>query len=168
MDTLSSGVAKIWASLGRCGLCMRKAFQTAAMAWCFTLALWLLGVEALWQGLAMGLAFGVTLLWLSHLIAFSVKTQSRPPCGKQAVATTRREAIRRFANTFAFIAVSTAIPAFSQTCSECPSETIDGNVGWGPCGSPCRLRDGRSFPCQSCERPVTLRNGDCVCCGFRC
>jgi hypothetical protein len=170
MDILSGVLSKSWASLGRCTVCMRKAFQAATVAWCLTLGLGLLGVDALWQWFAMALAVGITALWLGHLFAYSVKALGRPPCGNEEVSgagTTRREALGRFVNAFAFIAAATAIPAFSQSCPECGADVMEGNRGWGPCGQSCRFADGRTMTCDPCTRPVVTRDGNCYCCKFR-
>jgi len=149
---------------------MRKAFQAAAAAWCLMLGLWLMATAPLWQWIALVLAIGATTLWLSHLVAYSLKSLNRPLRGadkQSGVDTTRREAVRRFASTFAFVAASTAMPAFSQNCNTCGSDVMNGNRGWGPCDQDCKLPNGKTMTCDPCARPVYSSDGNCYCCKFK-
>src|SRR5688572_4167509 len=70
LDLLRRG----WAGLGTCGLCMRRAFQFAAVAWLVPFTLWIAGAQGRWVVLAVVLAVSATALWLCHLTAFSVRT----------------------------------------------------------------------------------------------
>jgi hypothetical protein len=169
MNSFTKWLSMVSAGLGSCAVCVRKAFHAAAIAWCLTLSLWLMGVAAHWQLFALVVASGITLLWASHLFAYSLKSL-KAPCANGKVGsspeTTRREVIRRFANAFTFIAASTSLPAFSRNCSDSCSADMKGNSGWGGCGEACRFKDGRTMTCGPCQRPVYTRDGGCSCCGF--
>lgn len=163
MNRIIIGLLEGLASLGRCAFCMRRAFLAAAGSWCGTLVLYLLDVEVYWQWLALAVASAMTLLWLAHLFAYSVKavTREAPERTDGGVPNrTRRALLRRFVTIFTVAAACTVSPAYAKSCS------LDGNIGWGPCGTPCRFSNGKFMTCGSRQRPVYWKDGDCDCCDW--
>jgi hypothetical protein len=163
MNRVVGGLLKGAASLGRCAFCMRRAFLAAAGSWCGTLAIYLLGVEVHWQWPALAVASAMTLLWLAHLFAHSAKAVTRETHARtegDVPKRTRRALLRRFVSIFTVAAASTVSTAYAMSCS------LDGNIGWGPCGTPCRFSNGKTMTCGQRQRPVYWKDGNCDCCDW--
>jgi hypothetical protein len=104
---------KIWAVLGQCPICMRKAFLAAVLTWCAVILFELAFANN--RGLlATGIiaAVSLTILWVGHLLAFAQKVTSAVAPGKTAdtLAPSRRDMISIFARAFAAAAAVSAGP----------------------------------------------------------
>jgi hypothetical protein len=119
--------------LGRCPFCMRKAFIAMVAAWGLTALL--VNLAAPPGALAtFGFAAVVlTLLWVSHLVAFASRISARPTMGDVRGLTSRRAALPLFVKVLAAAALASAAPRIAMACtsmgdvcnskSECCSES---------------------------------------------
>lgn len=120
---MTSPIAALDRSLGRCPRCMRKSFLAALAAWLLALAAATLAVpSALVLGIAAG-AIGLSVLWIAHVLSFALRSaatagkapggEGRPTGhdGSAAAARTRREVMFEFARAAAFAALATALSA---------------------------------------------------------
>jgi hypothetical protein len=106
----------VWASLGHCSLCARKAFIAAASAWIMLLLVVVILGNSQLLVLSEIAAVGLSVLWLAHLIAFASKVSNRKS-GDDVHNLGRRAAFPMFAQTLAFAAVVSAAPRLVQAAS---------------------------------------------------
>ena len=98
----------VWANLGHCPYCMKKAFRTAVVA-CSGLA----AATALHLPFSILVLFavatvGLVLLWIAHLLAFGLKTSVAER--QETKQSARRALLINFGRAVAFAAVGTTMP----------------------------------------------------------
>ena len=129
-------------SLGRCPLCMQKAFLVMGASW---------GVAALTTGVAgsleLSLAAGVvavitTILWVAHVFSFIGRRKSRVSAVHFG---SRRSALPIFAKGLALALLASTVPglaAAQQSCDRCePNCTRSyppGTPSWTQCMQRCQ------------------------------
>ncbi|HZR59805.1 MAG TPA: DUF3624 family protein [Xanthobacteraceae bacterium] len=130
-------------NLGRCPLCMRKAFLSALAAWALVVATAALSgrTEAIAATAMLALAF--TGLWLAHICALSIRATmnrllaradaSHDPANYDPSVRrlSRRRVVIDFATTLALTAAATILPrsARSQAACGCRVGDICCNAG---------------------------------------
>lgn len=164
----------IWYRLGICPVCMRSAFTAAAITWLVTLGVALTEFPGL--PISLVAAGGATLVWLAHLVAYSVKRvypSAAPGDNGTALPVTmsRREALGRFLRLLAGAAAFTIAPAYAggnpnqaYNCSPTNNYQSD-RVGTGPCEGMCNDQFGKK-DCPKGTRPIIRTGGSCTCCSF--
>lgn len=118
---MTSLIAVLYRTLGRCPRCMRKSFLAALGAWVLAFAAGATVGPATAVATACGAAaLGLSGLWLAHVVAFASRMtaatarnlagDARPgtPAGRARLRT-RREIAVEFARTAAFVALATAL-----------------------------------------------------------
>jgi hypothetical protein len=105
---MSSAIRRLWSPFGNCSLCSRKAFLAAATAWCLVLVAFPFGQIQL-TTIALVLAIGLSLLWLTHLSAFALRA-SRCNANVEAPDLQRRAAFPAVARVAAFAALASVAP----------------------------------------------------------
>ena len=147
----------IWAHLGHCSLCTRKAFLVAAGAWAASA---ILAFTADWpQALAFAeaIAGGLTALWIAHLLAFAGKASGRArEIGPELANPSRRAFLSIFAKTLAFAVVASTVPRLALATANPSNDAAP--QGWTPIGKgkdavPVRTAAGcspTSYACGSC------------------
>jgi hypothetical protein len=142
--------------LGYCTKCIRKAFLTAAGAWCLVALLAMADSPKFWY-VGTVLAIGLTTLWLAHILAFARKSiftsSSRTP---NPVALSRRALWPFFLRAAASAALASAVSraAFAESpCGGWPDQGLS-------CG-PCQRRNTVSSPCEDCHSCGQNCQGNC-------
>ena len=98
----------LWANLGHCPICTRKAFLTAAGAWMAMALSAGLGEPSWFVSLLETGAVGLTALWVAHLAAFAKRAEVvTRGAGPDLV---RRAVIPTFARTLAAAAIASTLP----------------------------------------------------------
>jgi hypothetical protein len=134
----------LWRSLGSCLCCMRSSFRAAAIAWVLTGVSQTFPVPTQWLTGTSIAAAALTVLWLGHLLAHSVKVSaagrlSRGAGSKQGPVS-RRELMPIFARAFAMAAIATSIPNLaSAECDKAAAERCQ------TAASGCRSHCSRAF-----------------------
>lgn len=108
--------AYVWAHLGHCSLCTRKAFLCAAAGWVLALLLGTaIGTQSLLFQVVTTFAATITTLWMMHVFAFATKLASGARRG-DAFNPGRRSAFSAFAGTAAIAIAGSIAPrlAFGQ------------------------------------------------------
>jgi hypothetical protein len=100
----------IWSNFGNCPFCMRRAFQAALAAWGVAAIIAVFtDVPLLLTTIAVG-AIGLSLLWLTHILAFARKISfafKRP-------AHSQYEAMSAFARALGVAATLSTVPRLSS------------------------------------------------------
>ena len=111
----------VWANLGRCPLCTRKAFVAAAAAWGAVLLSATFDAHSIACDIATFLAIGLSVLWAAHIAAFATKLvgQDRQ---RDTFNPSRRAVFSIFVRTAITAAAASAAPglAFAQGCPPPP------------------------------------------------
>lgn len=135
-----------WTNLGHCPKCIRKSFISSIIS---------IGIASILfyyfpKSIALPAticAGGLTILWLAHIIAFSVRVSARRNLGPSpSIEVPRRKMLGTFTKTLTAIALYSALPKMAmsqgQPCT-CPCDsqhTCDPNVPycWGTfCDEQC-------------------------------
>jgi hypothetical protein len=163
----------IWAHLGHCSLCTRKAFLTAVSAWAASA---ILAFGADWPHaltFAEAIAAGLTGLWIAHLLAFAGKASGRARNIRPELADpSRRAFLPVFAKTLAFAVVASTVPRLAFATVSPGDDRVAPR--WTPMGEgidamPLRTARrcfARTYNCGSCCRDgapgVLFIRDDCV------
>ncbi len=163
----------IWSRLGHCWTCMRASFRSALLAWILAAAAIQIGAAVLtWA--TVGLASGLSALWLAHLAAYSIKFGIRslrcPSISDADRTIQRRLVVGKVLKASAFATLVSTLPAVAQRIN-IPTACGDDNyknsrTGYGACGQFCNSAQRGKFDCPRGTRPVYRTNGDCNCCTF--
>jgi hypothetical protein len=114
---MTSLVAFVDRTLGRCPRCMRKSFLAALAAWAMVFVADAMRVPSA-AGMALTLvSLGLSALWLAHVAAFAGRATAAAMSKGSSGATmptssplrSRREVAIEFARTTAFVALATAL-----------------------------------------------------------
>jgi hypothetical protein len=111
--------AFIWANIGHCPRCMARSFQamTGLVAIAFVMQ-WATEGPFLLFIEASALAAGV--LWLSHFVAFAVKSaHARRQTGTPETSLSRRQSLMIFARAAVYAAAATAWPFTKPASANC-------------------------------------------------
>lgn len=149
--------------LGNCIFCIRTAFQVAAFSW-GAVVLGYFSNSAIILYVTLGLSVCLTLLWIAHLIAYSVRTSrftgyAQP--NPRAEILSRRAAIPVFARILLSVTFASTVPAIARAQACPPGQTRCGAYGGGtfccngsccngnccPPGTYCKAVPG-GFACQ--------------------
>jgi hypothetical protein len=148
---ISSLLEFVWARLGHCPYCMRKAFQSASVAW----AIWFVAVMG---GMPSTLLFCITFmaaalttLWLTHLVAYAIKSSSarRPDPASDG---SRRAFLWDVARAGTFALAGTVLPvSFAHAARHKHHPLNCSSVGLNcPC---CCWSAAAGWQCSDCNMP---------------
>ena len=157
--------------IGSCPKCMRESFLAMVMAWTVC-ALSLIFGSFFNFGIlsiaSLALAGGLTALWLTHLLTYSVRTAGMPnqsmPGTAPLQSTTRRSVLGRFGRALAAVALSTALPTFALADNPCPGQLT---CGFTQCSSNGTTCCPNGYPwlnacnCQCYQTLQGVRNAGC-------
>lgn len=119
-----------WENLGHCLKCMRAAFLAAATGWTITGLIVLLWGFSWPLLISVSASSAVTILWLSHLIMYSVKFIAASEAARAAradqlmmTAISRRTALAAplagAIGAFVFAAIATVAPSYAGQQKQC-------------------------------------------------
>jgi hypothetical protein len=113
--------AILWANIGHCPTCTRKAFVSAVLTWTGTAVLAALDQWPNALLIALLGAVGLTLLWFVHVVVFAIKTASarRKPGNVGPTDMARRASLSIFAKAIAAAAAVSAVPSLANA-QNCP------------------------------------------------
>lgn len=141
-------------NLGRCMLCMQKAFVASmAVGVAAAIFVWINGVNRV--GLVVSLAaLGVAALWFGHVIAYALRIiGSSAPVGSRRAAvssdTASGSSRRQIAIEFARLLAATAVA----------SAALPGGAAWASCDC---------SKCRSNQYCCPTANGSCGCFPMKC
>lgn len=107
----------IWANLGHCSFCMRKAFLAASIAWFGVLLLTVaLSNWPLLLTITKIAAVGLTMLWFGHLFAFTRKAtivRNEDRTAPLVASPSRRTSMSTVARVLAFGVTWSVAPRFA-------------------------------------------------------
>lgn len=143
--------------LGRCSLCLRKAFQMSALAWALTLVLFVASSSsAIWR-IAFVVSVSLTVLWIAHVLAFSARSTALAPSRRSETFDAGRRRVWLIilrASGLAVLASATLRPAFAESpCGGWPDQGL-------PCG-PCERRNTVNSECEPCHSCGQDCQGNC-------
>jgi hypothetical protein len=154
----------VWANLGRCPLCTRKAFLATLAAWIITIGASITVKPSIWLSISTICALLLTMLWMAHIVAFSLKSSSASKFTTADFDPARREIFSIFAKTAVTAAFASALPTISyaqgrgQNCAgigKCP----DGAPYC--CSKPCGF--GRTaHACCAAANCTSIPQGACI------
>jgi hypothetical protein len=121
----SNNISFLWANLGHCPSCTRKAFLAAITGWGIVLLAAALTRQSHFLLVTAVFAVGLTALWLMHLLAFANKIFAAS-YNTASPRLERRTILLMFAQTFTFAALVSAAPRLAQATS--PKEYKDYSV----------------------------------------
>ena len=113
----------VWGNLGHCGMCMRKSFLTASIAWLAGIFFWLIDAPIGILAMSFTLAIGLTVAWMAHLVVFAVKVvaahrlhidEDVSLVGMASRPLSRRQVYSVFVRALATVAIATAVPAIAR------------------------------------------------------
>jgi L-asparagine transporter-like permease len=152
----------VWANLGRCSLCARKAFLSAVAACIITVVINATLEQSIWLLMSTVCACLLTSLWIAHILAFTIKS-STGRSATENVNPARRAVLSVFVKTAAAAAFASALPtlSYAQTGHDCAG------IGKCPVGAPyccaksCGL--GRTaYACCASANCLSSAAGSCV------
>ena len=138
----------LWANLGHCPICTRKAFLTAAGAWMVMALSVGLGEPSWFVSLLETGAVGLTTLWVAHLAAFAKKSEvvtrgEGPDLARRAVVPT-------FARTLAAAALASTLPRLALAGPTTIQCSCTGGKTTSGC---CPTEDGNVCVCTDPQNP---------------
>ena len=145
----------LWANLGHCSLCTRKAFLSAAAAWIVTVVLSATLEQSVWLPMSEICAGLLTALWLAHILAFAIKS-SRSRLVRENFNSERRAVFLVFAKIAAIAVLASAVPSLSyaQSC---------GVIGACPSGTTCCSKNCPSGKtANACCKNCYATDGSCI------
>jgi hypothetical protein len=164
--------------LGRCPKCIRTAFLGAVIACGGALAATVLSLPSGMRILAWGIALALAGLYVSHLLAFSIRRVTAQPKGLRVQnnsamtppGLSRREAFSSLAKAFGAIAIATALPA-ARTHANPATDCVDCDIKCGNTYNRCLITCKRTSKSDSdytdctnaCGEDQTLCNNECGC-----
>jgi hypothetical protein len=111
----------LWARLGNCPFCTRRAFQATFVSWCLTAFLqWLPGSGPLLT-VSGATACALTALWVGHLFVFALKLSASVQEGSSAESERpfSRRYVLSFGRAFVGAVVAASVPSFGLAqCNE--------------------------------------------------
>jgi hypothetical protein len=142
-------IASIWANLGHCHICTRKAFLAAVTAWGLLGVVSAVAPQPIWLPIISISAGALTLLWIAHILAFARKFSLGIDRKSEAFREERRAVFPIFARAAASAVALSVAPrlAFAQAgqcgpnplnrCSQgqlcCSRQQPDGRVIYACC-----------------------------------
>src|SRR4051794_30163741 len=88
----------LWARLGSCAFCTRRAFQATFVSWCLAALLQWLPISGPLLTFSRATACALTALWLGHLSAFAVEVSAS--VRRESDAESKRSISRRYVLSF--------------------------------------------------------------------
>lgn len=158
----------IWSKLGYCPICTRKAFLAAAVAWLASIGIAATSSAPRICTLIFSGAFFLTVLWIAHITAFTVrKFEKTAISNPQITSTERRRAMSLFVRTFTIATVSSLVPKLAMACD--PNEECSGCLIHNPFGGCIQygndpLCELRKAACQQCANAAAIQTGLAVSC----
>jgi hypothetical protein len=125
--------AFLWANIGHCPVCTRKAFLGAMLAWCLVAMLAALDQWPSAFVVALLGAIGLTMLWTIHVVVFSIKAAyvRKKPRTIGPANLARRSSLLIFAKAIAAAAAVSTVPSLARAqncpcgvCSDCRGGTF--------------------------------------------
>lgn len=107
--------------VGRCPLCMRRAFLLATASWMVTLVLLPLGVVALSVSM-ITISIALTILWLTHVVVRATTVQRARKHSKAGVQLSRRRLGATLFKSVVALSLASALPSLASAttgCSDC-------------------------------------------------
>lgn len=149
LASLKRSTAFLWSNFGYCANCIRKAFVVTAVAWLCTALFYLSGSSTSSYEITMVGACGFTALWVTHIVAFGLRSVNSRQRGQSAnFSAERRNAVRMFVRAATAVTLASAISRHVLAADIAESGCGGFN---GACNDRCKRQLTPSSPCEPCH-----------------